>query len=146
MDTKLYVGNLAYATTESEIRHLFAQAGKVIAVDLIKDQASGQSKGFAFVTMSTPAEAQAAIGRFHQQALAGRALTVNPAQKREAPAGQPQSRFSAFGAGVSGPGRKPAGRKPGGPVVGGYQSRYSAFGDRNDAPPQPRRRGGTPRH
>ncbi len=84
MNEKLYVGNLAYATTENDLRALFAQAGTVTACDLIKDRDSGQSKGFAFVTMSTQAEAENATRMFNAHRLGERALTVNTAKPREA--------------------------------------------------------------
>jgi RNA recognition motif-containing protein len=83
MDTKLYVGNLAYSVTEDELRNLFAQAGNVTSVAVIKDRDTGQSKGFAFVELSTQAEAQQAINRFNGQKLGERTLTVNMARPRE---------------------------------------------------------------
>ncbi len=83
MDVKLYVGNLSYATTEDELRALFAQAGTVTSVAVIKDRDTGQSKGFAFVEMSTQAEAQKAISQFNAKELQDRALTVNLARPRE---------------------------------------------------------------
>ena len=83
MDVKLYVGNLSYATTEDELRTLFAQAGTVASVAVIKDRDTGQSKGFAFVEMSTQAEAQKAISQFNAKELGDRALTVNLARPRE---------------------------------------------------------------
>lgn len=83
MDVKLYVGNLAYATTEDDLRTLFAQAGAVASVALIKDRDTGQSKGFAFVEMSTQVEAQKAITMFNAYTLSTRALTVNLARPRE---------------------------------------------------------------
>jgi RNA recognition motif-containing protein len=83
MDTKLYVGNLAYSVTEDELRNLFAQAGNVTSVAVIKDRDTGQSKGFAFVELSTQAEAQQAISRFNGQKLGERTLTVNLARPRE---------------------------------------------------------------
>ncbi len=83
MDVKLYVGNLSYATTEDELRALFAQAGTVASVALIKDRDTGPSKGFAFVEMSTQAEAQKAISQFNAKDLNNRALTVNLARPRE---------------------------------------------------------------
>ena len=83
MEVKLYVGNLAYSTTEDEIRQLFAQAGTVSDCALIKDRDTGQSKGFAFVTMATQAEAQKAITMFNSHSLGDRALTVNTARPRE---------------------------------------------------------------
>ncbi len=84
MNEKLYVGNLAYATTEDDLRQLFAQAGTVSTCDLIKDRDTGQSKGFAFVTMSTQSEAEKATQMFNAYQLAERALTVNTAKPREA--------------------------------------------------------------
>lgn len=83
MDAKLYVGNLAFATTEDDLRALFAQAGNVVEVALIKDRTTGQSKGFAFVTMSTQSEAQKAIGMFNAFSLQDRELNVNVAKPRE---------------------------------------------------------------
>jgi cold-inducible RNA-binding protein len=84
MNEKLYVGNLADSTTEVELRALFAQAGDVMACDLVRDRDSGLSKGFAFVTMGTEAEAEQATRQFHAYGLAERALTVNAARPRAA--------------------------------------------------------------
>lgn len=83
MDVKLYVGNLNYVTTEEDLRALFAQAGNVAEVALIKDRDSGRSKGFAFVTMGTQAEAEKAISMFNAFSLSDRQLTVNKAKPRE---------------------------------------------------------------
>jgi RNA recognition motif-containing protein len=83
MDTKLYVGNLDYATTEEDLRTLFSQAGNVTEVALIKDRDTGRSKGFAFVTMGAQAEAQKAISMFSAYSLNDRQLTVNVAKPRE---------------------------------------------------------------
>lgn len=83
MEAKLYVGNLSYDTTEDDIRNLFAQAGTVNEVALIKDRDSGTSKGFAFVTMSSQDEAKKAIEQFNGQTLGSRELTVNVARPRE---------------------------------------------------------------
>jgi len=83
MDTKLYVGNLSYSVTEDELRELFAQAGNVTSVAVIKDRDTGQSKGFAFVEFGTQADAQKAISRFNGQKLGERTLTVNLARPRE---------------------------------------------------------------
>lgn len=83
MEAKLYVGNLSYNTTEDDIRNLFAQAGTVSEVALIKDRDSGTSKGFAFVTMSSQDEAKKAIDQFNGQSLGNRELTVNVARPRE---------------------------------------------------------------
>ncbi len=83
MEVKLYVGNLSYATREEELRTLFAQAGTVTSVALIKDRDTGSSKGFAFVEMTTQAEAQTAISMFHNYQLGERPLIVNMARPRE---------------------------------------------------------------
>ena len=83
MEVKLYVGNLSYDTTEDDIRTLFAEAGTVSEVALIKDRDSGTSKGFAFVTMSTQDEAKKAIEQFNGKSLGNRELTVNAARPRE---------------------------------------------------------------
>jgi RNA recognition motif-containing protein len=83
MDVKLYVGNLSYSTTEDDLRTLFAQAGTVTSVAVIKDRDTGQSKGFAFVEMGTQAEAQKAISQFNAKDLQDRALTVNLARPKE---------------------------------------------------------------
>jgi RNA recognition motif-containing protein len=83
MDVKLYVGNLSYSTSEDDLRTLFAQAGTVASVAVIKDRDTGQSKGFAFVEMSTQAEAQKAITQFNAKDFQDRALTVNLARPRE---------------------------------------------------------------
>ena len=83
MQVKLYVGNLSYSTTEDDLRALFAQAGEVASAALIKDRDTGRSKGFAFVEMSTQAEAQKAISMFNTFKLGDRELTVNLARPRE---------------------------------------------------------------
>jgi len=83
MQVKLYVGNLSYTTTEEDLRTLFAQAGTVASVALIKDRETGRSKGFGFVEMSTQVEAQKAISMFNGFTLDERELTVNPARPRE---------------------------------------------------------------
>jgi RNA recognition motif-containing protein len=83
VNEKLYVGNLTYATTESQLRELFAQAGTVTSCELIKDRDTGQSKGFAFVTMGSQAEAEKATSMFNAYSLDNRALTVNTARPRE---------------------------------------------------------------
>jgi len=83
MDTKLYVGNLSYDTTEEKLRTLFAEAGSVVSVDLIKDRDSGRSKGFAFVAMETQVEAEKAISMFNEKHFEDRVLKVNIARPRE---------------------------------------------------------------
>lgn len=83
MEVKLYVGNLSYNTTEDELRTLFSQAGTVSEVALIKDRDTGMSKGFAFVTMGSQDEANAAIKQFDGTSYGNRDLRVNPARPRE---------------------------------------------------------------
>ena len=83
MSKKLYVGNLAFQTTSQDLQQLFAQAGTVESASVIEDRDTGQSKGFAFVEMSTEDEAAAAIEQFNGKEVAGRALKVNEARPRE---------------------------------------------------------------
>lgn len=95
MSTKLYVGGLAWATTEPELQAEFSKAGTVVSVSIITD--NGRSKGFGFVEMSTPEEAQAAIEMFNGAQLGGRSLTVNEARPKEAR--PPRSNFGGRGNG-----------------------------------------------
>lgn len=83
METKLYVGNLSKSTTEDELNTLFAQAGKVSAVEVIKERKSGESKGFAFVTMSEQSKADKAVSMFNAYSLSDHELKVSPAKARE---------------------------------------------------------------
>src|SRR5919112_5006943 len=83
MVKKLYVGNLAFQTTSQDLQELFAQAGTVESASVIEDRATGQSKGFAFVEMSTEEEATAAIEQFNGKEVGGRMLKVNEARPRE---------------------------------------------------------------
>lgn len=83
MEAKLYVGNLPFNTSDSDLQDLFAQAGTVKSAQVIRDRASGRSKGFGFVEMNTADEAQSAISMFHGKDFNGRAMTVNVARPRE---------------------------------------------------------------
>lgn len=83
MSTKLYVGNLAFQTTSQQLQDLFAQAGTVQSANVIEDRETGRSRGFAFVEMSSNAEAEAAIDQFNGKEIGGRALKVNEAKPRE---------------------------------------------------------------
>jgi RNA recognition motif-containing protein len=83
METKLYVGNLSYETSESDLRSLFTQSGTVNEVVLIKDRDTGSSKGFGFVTMNSQEEANKAIQQFNGHSLGSRELKVNIARPRE---------------------------------------------------------------
>jgi len=83
METSLYVGNVEYSATEDDLRRLFTQAGEVQSIRVIKDRDTGRSKGFAFVEMSTQAEAEKAISLFNGFSFHNRPLTVNLARPRE---------------------------------------------------------------
>lgn len=83
MGSKLYVGNLNYETTGSDLEQLFAQHGSVQSAEVISDRDSGRSKGFGFVQMGSDDEAKAAIEALNGQEIGGRALTVNEAKPRE---------------------------------------------------------------
>jgi RNA recognition motif-containing protein len=97
MSTRIYVGNLAFHSTAEVVRNAFAQHGEVTDVHLVVDRQTGQSRGFAFVTMSTEQEAANAIGAMNGAELDGRRLRVNEAEER--PARRP------FGGGGRGGGR-----------------------------------------
>ena len=83
MSSKLYVGNVSFESTENDLQDLFSEAGTVTETVLMQDRATGQSRGFGFVTMSNSEEAQKAISLFHGKAVHGRNLTVNEARPRE---------------------------------------------------------------
>jgi len=102
MEAKLYVGNLPYTTADADLESLFGQAGTVKSAQIIKDRASGRSKGFGFVEMSSADEAQSAITMFHGKDFNGRPLTVNLARPRE-------DRPAGGGGFRSGGGRRPGG-------------------------------------
>ena len=80
MSNKLFVGNLSFNTTENDLHDAFAAHGTVVEANLMMDRMSGRPRGFGFVTMSTPEEAQAAITALSGASLDGRALTVNLAK------------------------------------------------------------------
>jgi cold-inducible RNA-binding protein len=83
MQKKLYVGGLSYNTDEETVRNLFGQAGEIIAVNIIKDKFTNQSRGFGFVEMATEAQAAEAIKLFNGKQLDGRSLTVNESKPQE---------------------------------------------------------------
>jgi RNA recognition motif-containing protein len=82
MSRKLYVGNLPYETGEAALQELFASAGGVESVNVVRDQATGRPRGFAFVEMSTDEGAQNAIRELHEREIGGRRLTVNEARPK----------------------------------------------------------------
>ena len=87
MSSKLFVGNLSFDTTENDLNDAFAAHGTVTETNLMMDRATGRPRGFGFITMSTPEEAQKAIAALNGSQLGGRALTVNVAKPREERAG-----------------------------------------------------------
>jgi RNA recognition motif-containing protein len=100
MGRKLYVGNLPYEIGEAELQDLFAQAGSVESVNVMRDQATGRARGFAFVEMSTDEEAQNAITTLSGTQVGGRNLTVNEARPKAARSG------GGFGGGGGGSRRR----------------------------------------
>jgi cold-inducible RNA-binding protein len=95
MARKLYVGNLPYDTAEQDLQTLFASAGNVDTVNVVRDMATGRARGFAFVEMGSDEEAQAAISQFNNYSMGGRNLTVNEARPK------PQGGSGGFGGGNS---------------------------------------------
>ena len=114
MSNKLFVGNLSFETTENDLQDAFAAHGTVVEANLMMDRMSGRPRGFGFVTMSTPEEAQKAIAALNGASIGGRALTVNVAKPREERSG---------GGGGGGGGRREYGGGGGG-GGGGGRNRY----------------------
>ena len=83
-ENRLYVGNLSYGTTDEALQSHFSAAGSVVSARVIKDKMSGRSKGFGFVEMGSPEEAEKAISMFAGQDFDGRKLVVNVARPMEA--------------------------------------------------------------
>jgi cold-inducible RNA-binding protein len=113
MSSKLFVGNLSFNTTENDLQDAFAAHGTVLETNLMMDRATGRPRGFGFVTMGSPEEAQKAIDALNGKDLGGRALTVNVAKPREERPG---------GGGGGGGGRREYGGGGGG--GGGGRGRY----------------------
>ena len=100
MSAKLFVGNLSFNITENDLQDAFAAHGTVIEANLMMDRATGRPRGFGFVTMSSPEEAQKAIEALNGKELGGRALTVNIAKPREErPAGGGRREYGGGGGG-----------------------------------------------
>jgi RNA recognition motif-containing protein len=97
MNTKLYVGNLPYETTESDLQALFAAAGEVSTVSIVRDRTTGQARGFAFVEMNDVEGAKRAIAELDRHQMGGRSLTVNEAKPMVA-----RSNGGGFGGGFDG--------------------------------------------
>jgi len=136
MGTKLYVGNLSYATTANDVQSLFEQAGTVASCDLPVDKFSGKSRGFAFVEMGSQEEASRAIEQFNEHELDGRNLVVNEARPREPRGGGFGGGGGGFGGGGGGGGGfgGGGGGGTGGGRSGGYGGkRKSGKGSRRGA-------------
>lgn len=114
MGKKLYVGNLSYGVTSSDLQQLFTQFGSVQSADVIMDKMTGKSKGFGFVEMGSDAEAQAAIAAMNGKENNGRALTVNEARPRPDGGGGRSGGGRGFGGGGGGRGFGGGGRSGGG--------------------------------
>ena len=108
MSTKLFVGNLDFKVTENDLQDAFAAYGTVVEANLITDRVTGRPRGFGFVTMSSPEEAQKAIDGLNGKDLGGRALNVNIAREREErPGGGGRGGYGGGGGrGGSGGGRR----------------------------------------
>jgi cold-inducible RNA-binding protein len=127
--TRLYVGNLSYGTTESTLRAAFEQDGRqVVEVKVVTDRETGQPRGFAFVEMGSPADADAAIAALDGKPLDGRTLKVNHAQERSGGGGGGggggRGGFGGRGGGGGGGGGGRGGGGRGGGGRGGGRDRY----------------------
>ncbi|MEJ2685141.1 MAG: RNA-binding protein [Candidatus Sulfobium sp.] len=83
MGTRLYVGNISFKATEDDLRDLFAQAGEVVSVKLIKDAATGRLRGFGFVEMASDEDSQNAVSMFNGKSFMDRSIVVNEAKPQE---------------------------------------------------------------
>lgn len=127
MGSRIYVGNLSYNTSETELRSAFGAYGEVREAKIVTDRETGQPRGFAFVEMSSDSEAQAAISALHGANLGGRTLTVNEAQERpRGGGGGGGPRGGGFGGGPRGGDR--GGFGGGGPRGGGDRGGRGGFG------------------
>ena len=108
-NSKLFVGNLSFNTTENDLQDAFAAHGTVVEANLMTDRTTGRPRGFGFVTMSSDEEAQKAVAAMNGKSIDGRALTVNIARPRE-------ERPPGGGGGGGGGGRRP--------YSGGSRGRY----------------------
>ncbi len=105
MGKKLYVGNLSYGVTDSDLEQMFAAHGQVRSAQVIMDRDTGRSKGFGFVEMSNDSEAQAAIAALNGKEADGRTLTVNEARPKEGGGGGGRGGRGGYGGGGGGGGR-----------------------------------------
>jgi cold-inducible RNA-binding protein len=118
IDMKIYVGNLSFSTSESQLREMFEAHGQVDSATLVMDRDTGRPRGFGFVEMSNDDEARAAMAALNGQSIDGRDLTVNEARPRENRAGGGGGR-GGFGGGGGGGGRGRGGFGGGGGGGGG---------------------------
>lgn len=116
--TNIYVGNLPFSTTESELQQMFSQYGAVARASVVMDRETGRSRGFGFVEMSDDGQAQAAINALNGQQMGGRALVVNVAKPREGGGGG--GGRGGFGGGRGGGGGYRGGGGGGGGGRGGW--------------------------
>ncbi len=133
MATKLYVGNLSYSATDSDLQTLFAEAGTVTSAQVIIDRNTNQSRGFGFVEMATAEEAQNAINTLHGRQNGGRSLVVNESKPRESSGGYGGGGGGRSGGGGGyggGGGRSSGGGNRGGGGYGGGGSREDYSGSR----------------
>ena len=123
MGKKLYVGNLSYRMTDSDLEQMFASHGSVSSAQIIMDRDTGRSKGFGFVEMASDQEAQAAITALNGKEIEGRALTVNEARPKEDRGGGGGGARGGYGGGGGGRGGSGGGSRGGyggGGGGGGY--------------------------
>jgi len=99
MSTKLFVGNVDFKVTENELQDAFAAFGAVVEANIVTDRTTGRPRGFAFITMSSPEDAQKAIDGMNGKDLAGRTLNVNVARPREERSGSGGGHRGAYGLG-----------------------------------------------
>jgi RNA recognition motif-containing protein len=111
MGRKLYVGNLTFGVTDSELEQLFAAHGTVTSAQVIMDRDTGRSKGFGFVEMGSDQEAQAAAAALNGKDMNGRALTVNEARPKEGGGGGGRGGYGGGGGGGGGRGGYGGGRR-----------------------------------
>jgi len=137
-NAKLYVGNLPFAVTAQDLQDLFAQVGTVATVEIIFDKFTGRSRGFAFVTMGSPEDAQKSVEKFNGYQMESRAITVNIARPREerpprqfgggGPGGGERRGFGGGGGGGGG-GFRGGPRRFGGGGGGGHRDHGGQRGD-----------------
>lgn len=134
MGKKLFVGNLNFKTTDDDLRTLFAQAGTIESATVMMDRATGRSRGFGFVEMSSDEEAEKAVKELNGHELQGRALNVNEARERT-PGGPRPGGYGGGGGGYGGGAPRGGGYGGGGGDRGGYAGGGGApRGDFNFAP------------